>query len=82
MLYRNYRINTVPWAIALPMETAAVCVFYAVLHWPRVSITQKAGKVDIMGQRKDGAFGAFSGAGKLIKELFQRKYKGSLMKRA
>ncbi len=44
-----------------------MCVLRCPAFGPRVSITQKAGKVDIMGQRKDGAFGAFSGSGKLEK---------------
>jgi len=44
-----------------------MCILRCPSFGPRVSITQKAGKVDIMGQRKDGAFGAFSGSGKLEK---------------
>ena len=44
-----------------------MCILRCPAFGPRVSITQKAGKVDIMGQRKDGAFGAFSGSGKLEK---------------
>ena len=44
-----------------------MCILRCPAFGPRVSITQKAGKVDIMGQRKDGAFGAFSGSGKLDK---------------
>ncbi|MBR0600174.1 FAD-dependent oxidoreductase [Sinanaerobacter chloroacetimidivorans] len=44
-----------------------MCVLRCPAFGPRVSITQKAGKNDIMGQRKDGAFGAFSGSGKLEK---------------
>ena len=40
-----------------------MCILRCPAFGPRVSITQKAGKNDIMGQRKDGAFGAFSGSG-------------------
>ncbi|GAB1475841.1 FAD-dependent oxidoreductase [Bacillota bacterium] len=45
----------------------SMCILRCPAFGPRVSITQKAGKIDIMGQRKDGAFGAFSGSGKLEK---------------
>lgn len=44
-----------------------MCILRCPAFGPRVSITQKAGKNDIMGRRKDGAFGAFSGSGKLEK---------------
>lgn len=44
-----------------------MCILRCPAFGPRVSITQKAGKSDIMGKRKDGAFGAFSGSGKLEK---------------
>lgn len=44
-----------------------MCILRCPAFGPRVSITQKAGKIDIMGQRKDGSFGAFSGSGKLEK---------------
>lgn len=44
-----------------------MCILRCPAFGPRVSITQKAGVNDIMGQRKDGAFGAFSGSGKLEK---------------
>jgi hypothetical protein len=55
-----------------------MCVLRCPSFGPRVSITQKAGKVDIMGQRKDGAFGAFSGAGKLIKESLSEEIQREL----
>lgn len=45
----------------------AMCILRCPAFGPRVSITQKCGRNDIMGQRKDGAFGAFSGSGKLEK---------------
>ncbi|MEG0830323.1 MAG: FAD-dependent oxidoreductase [Anaerovoracaceae bacterium] len=44
-----------------------MCILRCPSFGPRVSITQKAGRSDIMGMRKDGAFGAFSGSGKLEK---------------
>ena len=44
-----------------------MCILRCPAFGPRVSITQKSGKSDIMGKRKDGAFGAFSGSGKLEK---------------
>lgn len=44
-----------------------MCVLRCPAFGPRVSLTQKAGISDIMGQRRDGAFGAFSGSGKLEK---------------
>ena len=45
----------------------SMCVLRCPAFGPRVSITQKAGKTDIMGRRKDGGFGAFSGSCKLDK---------------
>lgn len=44
-----------------------MCVLRCPAFGPRVSISEKAGGSDIMGRRKDGAFGAFSGSGKLEK---------------
>lgn len=44
-----------------------MCILRCPAFGPRVSITQKAGLNDIMGQRKDGAYGAFSGSGELEK---------------
>lgn len=54
-----------------------MCILRCPAFGPRVSISAKAGGSDIMGRRKDGAFGAFSGSGKLEKqslsEELQRK---------
>lgn len=54
-----------------------MCILRCPAFGPRVSISAKAGSSDIMGKRKDGAFGAFSGSGKLEKqslsEELQRK---------
>lgn len=44
-----------------------MCILRCPAFGPRVSITQKAGKIDIMAQRTDGSLGAFSGSGKLEK---------------
>ncbi|QIB70532.1 FAD-dependent oxidoreductase [Aminipila butyrica] len=44
-----------------------MCILRCPAFGPRVSISQKAGVMDIMGMRKDGAWGAFSGSGKLEK---------------
>ena len=45
-----------------------MCILRCPAFGPRVSISEKAGGSDVMGKRKDGAFGAFSGSGKLEKE--------------
>ena len=45
----------------------AMCILRCAAFGPRVSITKKLGLEDIMGQRSDGAFGAFSGSCKLEK---------------
>ncbi|MBN7773038.1 FAD-dependent oxidoreductase [Clostridium aminobutyricum] len=45
-----------------------MCILRCPAFGPRVSISQKAGVNDIMGMRKDGAWGAFSGSGKLEKD--------------
>lgn len=42
-----------------------MCVLRCPAFGPRVSITHKAGLEDLMGMRKDGGFGAFSGSCKL-----------------
>jgi len=45
-----------------------MCILRCPAFGPRVSISAKAGGSDVMGRRKDGAFGAFSGSGKLEKQ--------------
>ncbi len=45
----------------------SMCVLRCPSFGPRVSISQKAGVPDIIGKRKNGSFGAFSGSGKLEK---------------
>lgn len=44
-----------------------MCVLRCPAFGPRVSISARAGGSDIMGRRRDGSFGAFSGSGKLEK---------------
>lgn len=44
-----------------------MCILRCPAFGPRVSISAKAGGSDIMGRRRDGSFGAFSGSGKLEK---------------
>lgn len=55
-----------------------MCILRCPAFGPRVSITQKAGLNDIMGQRKDGAFGAFSGSGKLEKSSLSEEIQKEL----
>ena len=57
-----------------------MCILRCPAFGPRVSITQKAGKSDIMGKRKDGAFGAFSGSGKLEKSSLSYEIRKKLEK--
>ena len=45
----------------------SMCILRCPAFGPRTSITAKIGLTDIMGQRADGAFGAFSGSCKLEK---------------
>ncbi len=55
-----------------------MCILRCPAFGPRVSITQKAGLNDIMGMRKDGEFGAFSGSGKLEKESLSEEIQRKL----
>lgn len=56
----------------------SMCVLRCPAFGPRVSLTQKAGLCDIMGRRKGGAFGAFSGSGKLEKESLSEELQKKL----
>lgn len=56
----------------------SMCVLRCPAFGPRVSLTQKAGLVDIIGRRKGGAFGAFSGSGKLAKESLSEEIQQQL----
>lgn len=55
-----------------------MCVLRCPAYGPRVSISAKAGSRDIMGKRKDGAFGAFSGSGKLEKQSLSEEIRSQL----
>lgn len=55
-----------------------MCILRCPAFGPRVSLTQKAGRNDIMGMRKDGAFGAFSGSGKLEKQSLSEEIQDKL----
>ena len=55
-----------------------MCILRCPAFGPRVSLTQKAGRNDIMGMRKDGAFGAFSGSGKLEKQSLSEEIQNTL----
>jgi len=55
-----------------------MCILRCTAFGPRVSISAKAGGRDIMGQRKDGAFGAFSGSGKLEKASLSEEIRQAL----
>lgn len=56
----------------------SMCILRCPAFGPRVSITQKAGKTDIMGRRKDGGFGAFSGSCKLDKHSLSQSLQDEL----
>ena len=55
-----------------------MCILRCPAFGPRVSISAKAGCSDIMGRRKDGAFGAFSGSGKLEKQSLSQELQHQL----
>lgn len=55
-----------------------MCILRCPAFGPRVSISAKAGGSDIMGQRSDGAFGAFSGSGKLEKNSLSEEIRQTL----
>ena len=51
----------------------AMCILRCPAFGGRVSISNKAGIEDLMGEREDGAYGAFSGSGKLAKGSLDKK---------
>ena len=55
-----------------------MCVLRCPSFGPRTSITNKLGLTDIMGQRADGAFGAFSGSCKLEKSSLSEELQEEL----
>lgn len=58
----------------------AMCVLRCPSFGGRVSITQKCGIKDMIGRRKDGTFGAFSGSVKISKESLREDIREKLNK--
>ncbi|MDD4390498.1 MAG: FAD-dependent oxidoreductase, partial [Eubacteriales bacterium] len=56
----------------------AMCILRCPSFGPRISITSKAGLNDIVGRRADGAIGALSGSGKLIKASLSEELQSEL----
>lgn len=56
----------------------SMCILRCPAFGPRVSISQMAGIPDIMGRRKDGGFGAFSGSCKLDKNSLSEEIRTAL----
>ncbi|WBW95228.1 FAD-dependent oxidoreductase [Oceanirhabdus sp. W0125-5] len=56
----------------------SMCVLRCPSYGPRVSITEACGLEDIMGERADGEFGAFSGSCKLAKDTLSEKIQKEL----
>lgn len=56
----------------------SMCVLRCPAFGPRVSISQRAGIPDIIGKRKNGNFGAFSGSGKLEKASLSEELQKTL----
>jgi len=58
----------------------AMCILRCPSFGPRVSISHKAGVEDILGQRKGGSYGAFSGSCKLNKDSLSPEIQEKLNK--
>lgn len=58
----------------------AMCILRCPSFGPRVSISQKAGVKDIVGMKKDGSYGAFSGSCKLNKDSLSLEIRNILNK--
>lgn len=58
----------------------AMCILRCPTFGPRVSISQKAGVTDIVGMKKDGSYGAFSGSCKLNKDSLSNEVINELEK--
>ncbi|SKC72785.1 FAD-dependent oxidoreductase [Maledivibacter halophilus] len=59
----------------------AMCILRCPTFGPRVSISMKSGVEDILGQRKDGTYGAFSGSCKLNKDSLSEEIVNKLNKK-
>jgi len=56
----------------------AMCILRCPSFGPRISISQRAGVEDILGQREDGCYGAFSGSCKLNKDSLSEEIREKL----
>ncbi|KAB3532544.1 FAD-dependent oxidoreductase [Alkaliphilus pronyensis] len=59
----------------------AMCVLRCPSFGPRVSLSQKSGVEDILGQRANGSYGAFSGSCKLNKDSLSKEIVNELNKK-
>lgn len=55
-----------------------MCILRCPTFGPRVSISEKCGVEDLMGKKKDGTFGAFSGSCKLNKDSLSSEIRSEL----
>lgn len=58
----------------------SMCILRCPSFGPRISISQRAGVEDILGQRGDAVYGAFSGSCKLNKDSLSKKIRDELEK--
>lgn len=56
----------------------AMCILRCPSYGPRVSITERCGIEDVLGQRNNGSYGAFSGSCKLNKETLSEDLRKKL----
>jgi len=56
----------------------AMCILRCAAFGPRISMTSRAGLPEIVGMRKDGSFGAFSGACKIEKGSLSKELRDQL----
>ncbi|WP_416197944.1 FAD-dependent oxidoreductase [Sporanaerobacter sp.] len=56
----------------------SMCILRCPTFGPRISISQKAGIRDLMGQKDDGTYGAFSGSCKLNKDSLSEEIRTEL----
>ncbi len=59
----------------------AMCILRCPSFGPRISISMRAGVEDILGQRGDGSYGAFSGSCELSKDSLSEEIKEKLNKK-
>ena len=56
----------------------SMCILRCPTFGPRISISEKCGVEDLMGKKKDGTYGAFSGSCKLNKDSLSRDIRKEL----